>query len=177
MQLFKKPQHNIYAGLKDKIEHYFQQLSFFHFNDQAVKGGKKASFFQMALATPFFLLGWLIHFLPAFSIKKISDALTSDQVWIPTYKTLGGVIIYPLILILQFWLVKQAVSSFWEMPNWFNWVYYLSIIPLGLIAEWFIGKWRLFKANTNYRLFSKQRPKEAAALVKMRKEILDTVCN
>lgn len=177
LQFLKKTQQNIYANLKDKTAHYFQQLQFFHFNDQAVKGGKKVSFFQILLVSPFFFLGWLIHFLPAFLIKKLSDTLTNDQVWIPTYKTLGGVIIYPLVLFLQFWLLKQAVSSFWEMPNWFYWIYCLSIIPLGLVAEWFIGKWCLFKANTNYQLFSKQRPKEAAALVKMREEILAAVCS
>ncbi len=175
IQSWRSSQTNIYNSLKGKADIYFQKLMAIGVLDISIKGNKKAPFILMALALPIFLLGFLIHFLPAFFTKKLSDRLTADAAWLPTFKILGGLVVYPLILFLQYWLVSKCLSGFLEIGNWWKWVYLASIVPAGLVAEWFLEKWKLFRSNWKYRQFVKHHPEEKEALAGLRKDILNAL--
>lgn len=97
----------------------------------------------MLLTFPFFLLGWLIHFPPTFSIKKLSDKLNDDLHWVPTFKYCLGLILYPVILILEIWAVSKLPGQ------WPTWVFLFSIYPLGLFTEWWLKKWDSVKIKWN----------------------------
>ena len=172
MQQWKKYEQGIHVAFKEKITEYFQKLEASRLSDAAVKGKEKAPLLLMVLTFPIFLLGYLLFFLPTFFTKKLSDRLATDPVWIPTYKTLGGLILFPIIFTLQYWVLKKCLSNVWEVEGWFKWAYMASILPAGMVAEWFIGKWRLFQANWNFRRFDQQKPAEKEEILARRKTAL-----
>ena len=175
IQAWRSDQLDVYNSFKEKVETYFQKLNTIGTLDISVKGGKKAPLLLMMLACPVFLLGWLIHFLPAFFTKKLCGRLNPDPAWLPTFKILGGLIIYPLTLFLQYWLLSKCLSGFWEIGGWWKWAYLASIVPAGLVAEWFLEKWRLFRSNGNFRQFAKLQPTGKESLIQVRADILKSL--
>lgn len=173
MQNWRAEQPAFYLSFKEKIATYFQKLKAIGISDVSTKRKRNAPVLWMALAAPVFLLGYLIHFLPAYLTKKISDRLSTDPAWLPTFKVMGGLVIYPLTLVLQFWLVSYCLSNFVEKENWWKWAYLASIFPAGLVAEKFIDEWALFSSNRRFRRFAKQQPAELEKLLSMRKEVLE----
>lgn len=113
----------------------------------------------MAVAFPFFLLGYAIHFLPCFLTQKLSMLLNDDLDWVPTYKYLIGLIIYPVVLGLEIWLVSKLPG------HWPTWAFLLAIVPLGLIAEWWRNNLRALRANDHRYNLDGQK--------KLRAEILE----
>jgi hypothetical protein len=162
----------VFGNLKERAESYFKELNRLKLTDLAISGQAKAAGFLMILAFPFFLTGYLLHFLPAFFTKKLSDTLSTDKAWTPTYKTGGGLIVYPLTLWLQYLVLQKGLSFFVETENWLKWSYLLALVPMGLIAEWFIGQWQIWRANQRFRSLGKQQPQQKAALVALREEVL-----
>lgn len=172
MQNWRVGQPAFYLSFKEKIETYFQKLNEMGILDVSVKGNRKVSFLLMLLAAPVFLLGYLIHFLPAYLTKKISDKLSTDPAWLPTFKVMGGLVIYPLTLAVQYWLVCFCLSSFVEIENWWKWAYIACIFPTGLVAEWFIDQCELYCSNFRFRRFAKQQPEALEKLLELRNTVL-----
>ena len=172
LQAWRSGKPDLYQSFKAKTDAYFQKLTSIGTSDMSVKGKVKAPIILIVLSVPFYLLGYLIHFLPAYFTKKMSDRLSTDPSWIPTYKVLGGLIIYPLTLILQYWMLRYLLFHFLEMGKWWKWIYIASIVPTGLLAEWFLEKWKLFRDNWRYHEFAKRQPKEKETLEQMREEVL-----
>ena len=163
-----------YQSFKDKTDAYFQKLTSLETLDLSVKGGQ-IPYILMIIGLPIFALGFIIHFLPAYFTQKLCDRLSTDPSWVPTFKVLGGLIIYPMTLFLQFWLLTKSISFFWETADWWKWVYMALIIPSGLVAEWFLAKYQLLLSNRRYRLFAENHPEEAASVVQMREDIRKAV--
>lgn len=172
MQNWRAEQPAFYLSFKEKIEAYFQKLNEMGILNISVKGNRKVPYVLMFLAAPVYLLGYLIHFLPAYFTKKLSDRLSTDPAWLPTFKVMGGLVIYPLTLAVQYWLVSFCLSRFVGFENWWKWAYIACIFPTGLVAEWFIDQWVLFRSNLRFRRFSNQRPKESEKLVELRNAVL-----
>ncbi|MEZ4953390.1 MAG: 1-acyl-sn-glycerol-3-phosphate acyltransferase [Saprospiraceae bacterium] len=175
MQSRRAEQPAFYSSFKEKLESYFQKLKAVGIFDISVTGKKKIPILLTALAAPVFLLGYLIHFLPAYLTKKISDKLSTDPAWLPTFKVMGGLVVYPSTLVLQYWLASFCLSSFVEIENWWKWAYLASIVPAGLMAEWFIDQRALFCSNLRFRRFAKQQPAELERLMVLRAAVLSEI--
>jgi hypothetical protein len=174
MQEWRSGQPGFYLSFKDKVNAYFAKLALLQIQDYSIRqGGAGASFFWLAALSPFALIGYLIHFLPAYFTKRFCDALTKDPTWVPTYKVMGGLIIYPLTLIFEGFFLVKCMSFFLGIGGWVKWLYLASIIPAGLAADWFRSQWPLFRSGWRYRRFAQRQPVEAESLVRLRNEILD----
>ena len=122
--------------------------------------GKSAGKALLFLTSPLFLLGYAIHFPPCFLTKKWSGHLNADLHWMPTYIYSIGLLVYPIFLFLEIWLVGQLPG------HWPTWLFVAAIFPLGMVAEWWLGNWRALRANAGADGFA-ERKKEWEEVVEM----------
>lgn len=174
-QKLRSEQPAVYQNFAEKINMYFEKIKKIDVLDVSVKGNATVSILMLIFTFPFFLIGYLLHFLPAFLTKKLSDKFSTDPVWIPTVKILGGLVIYPLVLWLQYLLINKLTGDIEGGLNYLHWIYIASIVLFGFIAEWFLKKWQLFISNNNWEKFAEAKPVEKNALLKLRDEILATL--
>ncbi|MCB0519126.1 MAG: 1-acyl-sn-glycerol-3-phosphate acyltransferase [Lewinellaceae bacterium] len=147
IQGWSKEVPSMLATFQTNVFSYFQTLEKLGVSDLAVYEQLKVkklngSFLALIGTFPFFLLGYLTHFLPAYSTGKLSKILNKDIHWAPTYKYVIGVVLYPLMLGFQVWVA----GKFGVLPGTgisIKWLYALSIIPAGLVAEWWLKTWKL----------------------------------
>lgn len=138
LKLWKERDSTSYEAFSKSVFTYFDKTKRLKINDLQVAKQQNGTTIVLLLASlPLFLLGWLSHILPCFFTKKITDALNADYHWVPTYKFTAGVVMYPLFIGLQVWLVGLLAAHFGFPPS-VKWAYLLAIIPLGLVAEWWL---------------------------------------
>lgn len=145
-----------YGKLSETAAAYFQKLKTLKLGDKVAHRRVHVSapgILGLVLAQPLFLLGYLSHFLPAFFAKKINDWLNDDIHWMPTYKYVAGLVTFPLLWGLQIWLVHRFGGQ-----AWLTWLYAFSIVPSGLVAEWFLKKWRQTIQRLRVRFYQKRNP-------------------
>ncbi len=154
----------------EKVNTYFQQLTTIDSSDQAFKNSKN-SFFDwliLIIGFPFFLFGYLSHFLPTIFPKYVNNRFNSSDAFAPTFKSMTGLVTFPLFYFLQTLLVHLIVGN-----GWITLAYFLLIIPLGLVAEKYMIFWKTVKERRNAANFKKKNPDLSAQFQQMRAEILE----
>ena len=177
IQNWRKGQPEKYSNLKALTTAYFNKIKKLRVSDEAFVKMQHAGFKQnwpafiltVVVAFPFFLLGYLSHFLPLMSTHQICRRLYDDPVWAPTFKPLVGIVAYLLFIVLQTWLVY-----FFSKNTVVAAAYILVFFPAGLAAEWFIKKWKLFLEARRICHLAKRNKKEVEAVVQLRKDILSS---
>ncbi|MCC6726641.1 MAG: 1-acyl-sn-glycerol-3-phosphate acyltransferase [Saprospiraceae bacterium] len=139
LKLWKERDSSSYEAFQQRVFAYFEKIKSLKISDLQVSQAEVSVATPLALAAtvPLFLAGWLSHILPCFFTKKITDSLNADDHWVPTYKFTAGVVLYPVFIGLQAWLVGLLAAHFGFSPS-VKWAYLLAIIPLGLVAEWWL---------------------------------------
>ncbi|MBI5915777.1 MAG: hypothetical protein HY842_10395 [Bacteroidetes bacterium] len=155
-----------------RVFSYFEKVKSLKISDLATKNvGQPVGGLAALVATfPVFLLGCATHFLPTFVAKKITDHLNGDFHWVPTYKFTAGVVTYPLFLGLQIWGVSELAGG----NGWLTWAYVLSIVPTGLVAEWWLKKWQHWQERRRASVLSRKQKARWDELTDLRREILET---
>lgn len=171
-----------FAKFREMAFNYFEQLNMLKTTDLAIKWRKEGKnhwpmFLLLTATLPFFLPGFLIHFVPIFASKTISRALNKDIDWAPTINFLVGFVVYPLLLLLEIWAVGRAVAVFGETGIWLKWLFILCIVPLGLAAEWWWQKWQLMRQKWRAEKVFQQNPAVWKLLNEMRADILSNISN
>jgi 1-acyl-sn-glycerol-3-phosphate acyltransferase len=166
-----------WAGFSAMVFSYFEKIKALKINDLSVKNqmekrNLKGLWITLLAAFPLFLLGFLTHGLPVFACKKISRALNKDIHWEPTFKFLIGFVVYPALLLLEIWALGQVLAVFGDMGVWVKWLFVLSILPSGLLAEWWWGKWKQLRQRRRAKRVFQQNPGAWKMLVDGRSEIL-----
>ncbi len=172
LQTWKATDPTAYEAFAGRVFFYFEKLKALDVSDAAVKAGRDdvvGKLLQLLLTFPVFLLGLLTHFLPVFSAKKINDGLNDDLHWEPTYRYLAGLVMYPLFIGLQVWLVSGVGE------RWLTWAFVLSILPSGWVAEWWLAQWRKVKERLRFRVFTKNNQADWGALLEMRAAVLQVL--
>ena len=178
IQNWRAGQPEKYSGFKALTISYFNKIKKLRASDEAFVKMQNAGFKQnwivfiltMAVVSPFFLLGYLSHFLPLTSTHQICRRLYDDPVWAPTFKTLVGIVVYLLFIILQTWLVYFFSGNAMVAVG-----YILVFFPAGFVAEWFIEKWKLFWETQRVCRFAKQNKKEMESMAALRKSIVEAI--
>lgn len=136
---WKESETTSYEAFSESVFTYFEKIKSLKISDLQVAQAEVSGATPLALAAtfPIFLAGWLSHVFPCFVTKKITDALNGDYHWIPTYKFTAGVVMYPVFIGLQVWLVGLLAAHFGFSPS-VKWAYLLAVIPLGIVAEWWL---------------------------------------
>ena len=155
---------------------YFEKLKELKISDLALRtagsqsGGKRTETPNWGLAVlfPAFLLGFLTHFLPVFSAKKLNDWLNDDIHWEPTYRYVAGVVTYPLFLVLQIWLVSVLAGE-----AWLTWAYVFSILPSGWVGEWWLRQWKLMQERYRVSILMKNKKAAWEELQSLRSSVLN----
>lgn len=162
-----------YEAFSKQVFSYFERIKLLKIKDLHVKQSEHQPLpnLKMGLLAPFALAGYLSHVLPCFFTKRITDKLNADYHWVPTYKFTAGVVIYPLFIWLQTWLVCKLALHF-EFGLWVKWAYLLAYFPLGLIAEWWIRTWRLSQMSNRAAFLRKNEPTIWADVTGLRQQIL-----
>jgi hypothetical protein len=102
------------------------------------------SLLRLLVTFPFFLLGYINHFLCCWLAKKSNDWFNDVEAYIPTFKYVTGLVTFPLFYVLQTWLVFKITGS----TEW-TWAYVLSIIPSGFVSDWWLREWKSFIEKWN----------------------------
>lgn len=162
LRRWKADQPADYEAFSALVFSYAEKARLLRISDRTVSKPESLGFsLGIVLGFPGMLVGYLSHWMPAFFTKKITDAINGDFHWIPTYKFAAGILIYPFFLWLQTWLVGILAESC-GLGNWVKWAYLLSIVPLGLVAEWWLKKWR-YRQESRRALSTIQNKKETWA--------------
>jgi 1-acyl-sn-glycerol-3-phosphate acyltransferase len=158
-----------YEAFSQGVFAYFEKSKSLEITDRQVAAQPNgANAIALALSFPLFATGYLSHILPCFFTKKITDALNGDFHWVPTYKFTAGVVMYPLFIGLQAWLVGLLAAHFGFSPS-VKWAYLAAFIPLGLVAEWWLKKGRNWlQERKATALRSKQKSKWESLLEERR---------
>lgn len=139
----------------EKLESILEKIDL---SKELRKGNTWSRWALLLLTLPFFITGYLIHFLPAFLTYFLSSALNKDLHWVPTFKYCLGLILYPLILGLEVWLVSKLPG------HWPTWLFLVSMIPLGLFAEWWMREWKKLNREVAPEKFAEQKKWRREAL-------------
>lgn len=158
-----------WAGFSKNVNNYFQQLTAIDTTDKAFKYSKNSvlDWLILIVGFPFFLIGYLNHFLPTFFPRYVNNRFNSSPAFAPTYKSLTGLLTFPIFYFLQT-LAVHLIFNNW----WITLVYFLTIIPFGLIAEKYMNFWQMIKERRNAANFKKKNPDLSAQFQQMREEIL-----
>lgn len=159
------------AAFRQQVFDYFEKMKPLKISDEALAGNGSVNIFLLLLTFPAFLLGYLTHFLPVFSAKKLSDGLNDDIHWEPTYKYVAGLVTYPVFLGLQIWLVSLLAAWLGWAP-WLTLGYVLSIMPVGWVAEWWLEKWKRYRKERRYLSLTQKNKLQMEELRKNRVAIL-----
>lgn len=161
-----------YEAFSAKVFSYFEKIKSLRLSDFGVhrQVGLGATL-RLIASLPVFVPGILTHFLPSFITKKITDALNGDYHWVPTYKFAAGVVLYPVFIWLQTWLVGKFAHHY-DLGNWLKWAYLVSVIPLGFITEWWLRGARHFLQSQRVAALQAKEKSTWVQIAGMRKGIL-----
>lgn len=158
------------TAFSEKVNAYFQQLTEINTSDRAFKNAKNtlADWLILFLGFPFFLIGYLSHFLPTAIPKYVNNRFNNSEAFIPTFQAMTGLVTFPFFYFLQTLLVHLIIGN-----GWITLAYFLTIIPFGLVAEKYRNFWKGVKERRNAANFKKQHPDLFAQFYEMREEILE----
>ncbi|MCF8245368.1 MAG: 1-acyl-sn-glycerol-3-phosphate acyltransferase [Saprospiraceae bacterium] len=163
-----------YEAFCTSVFAYFKRIKLLKISDlQIVQPQNSQNTIWLAAALPLFVAGWLSHILPCFFTKKITTALNGDYHWIPTYKFTAGVVLYPLFIWGQTWLVGKLAVHF-DLGDWVKWAYLLAFVPLGLLAEWWLKTWESGQQANRADFLHKNEGAVWADIAGLRQQILAT---
>ena len=160
-----------FRAFQQQVFGYFEKLKASNLTDRALSGNERPSLWSLILLFPAFLYGGLSHFFPVFFTKKLSGWLNKDIHWEATYKYVIGLVFYLLFMGLQIGLAGKLVVATNTAP-WLTWLYVLSIVPAGLVAEWWLKQWKGWSENRRLKVFNKNNPAALAGLLKERAEVM-----
>lgn len=156
---------------------YFEKIKSLKISDlQVSKQAAESNFIVLALSSPLFVPGYLSHVLPCFFTQKITDALNGDYHWVPTYKFAAGVVMYPLFIWLQVWLVGLLAVHF-GLGSWVKWAYLAAVIPLGFLAEWWLKKGQQWLQDNSASALRSKQKSTWEELLNNRRDILRAIGN
>ncbi len=172
LQQWKTSNGAAYEAFSGTVFSYFKKIDDLKINDLLVgKQNNRGGAALLLVAFPVFLPSFLTHLLPTFITKKITVALNGDYHWIPTYKFTAGVVMYPLFIGLQAWLVGKLALHF-QWGSWVQWAYLLAVIPMGLFAEWWLKGWANWRYSRRAAFLSKTKKETWAEAVGLRQQVL-----
>jgi glycerol-3-phosphate O-acyltransferase / dihydroxyacetone phosphate acyltransferase len=156
-----------FAAFEGMVRDYATKLRSLRTSDAALKNPAIASdLLPLVPALPFFVLGYASHFLCCWLAQKSSDWFNDTYAFIPTYKFVTGLITFPLFYALQIWLVHWLTcSEAWTVA------YALSIVPTGLVADWFLNRWQLFVQKWKVKAFARKDSEAYASFLRERENI------
>ncbi len=166
-----------YEAFSPSVFSYFEKTKSLKISDLQIRaaklqfGGGQLPNWSLAALVPVFLPSYLTHVLPTFFAKKITDALNADYHWVPTYKFTAGVVMYPLFIWLQTWLVSKLAVHL-DLGSWVKWAYLLAVIPMGLLAEWWLKKWKRWRDSCRADFLSKNKKESWSEMTDLRQQIL-----
>ena len=161
-----------YEAFSKSVFGYFDRIKLLKISDLDIaQQPRQIKMLALAVSSPIFLLGWLSHILPCFFTKKITNALNADYHWVPTYKFTAGVVLYPLFIWGQTWLVGKMTVSF-GLGDWVKWAYLFAFIPLGLVAEWWLNTWKRNQQASRADFVAKNEKAIWAELTSLRRQII-----
>ena len=154
----------------EKVNTYFQQLTEIGSSDYGFKHAQNSwkDWLILIVGFPVFLFGYLNHYLPTFIPDRVYQYFKPDVSFAPTYKSLTGVITFPLFYFLQSVGVHLLFGN-----GWITLIYILLLIPSGLIAERYLIFWNKVKERKNAAQFKQSNPDLFLQFQEMRADILE----
>ena len=128
------------------------------------------SFFRiiyLMLTFPLFIWGAINNLIPFLIVWYLANNLKFPIVYKNTVKILSGYVIVPVFYLLQTWLVSYFTPS-----SWMTWLYFLTLIPTGLLAWWWKEEFGVVREKCRLKSVLPERKDEIGKLKIVRKELL-----
>lgn len=109
---------------------YFDTLQQLHISDKSVlRANTWSNYLYLVIGLPFFLFGYINNLLPIGIPSWLNKKMDIYPGYAPAVKTMAALVTVPLF----YWLQSKLLRPFFPAPYW-QWIYVLSLIPLGLFA-------------------------------------------
>ncbi len=165
---WKSKELNAFNQFADNARSYAQSLKALKSTTTALLNQQsEMNAIQLVLGFPFFLFGYVNHFICCWLPKLFNDKFNDTESFIPTYKLVAGLFTFPIFYVLQTWFIYKISGDLWLAIG-----YAITLIPSGLIAEWWLNKWKFFKEQRN---IIKVNPAIKEQLLSIRKAVLENL--
>jgi glycerol-3-phosphate O-acyltransferase / dihydroxyacetone phosphate acyltransferase len=133
-----------FRAFKNKVETYFSQLNALKINDVNSKKQDSLILPKLLLGFPIFSYGFINNIAPAWLSNKMINWLKQHEAYDTTIRYVSGLVFFPLFWWLQAKVVKHFFHDFFNPNLPLGWLYFLTVIPTGLVAWWFYKKWKTY---------------------------------
>jgi len=122
----------------------------------------------MILLLPLFIYGLANNIIPSRLVLMISSKIKDIQ-FHSSVKYAAGLLIFPIVHLLQFGIVAIFVRDWW----WVKWAYLVSLIPSGLFAHEYLISLKKMRALWKYFFKKKNTNSSLPSLIRLRTEIIE----
>ncbi len=168
----KENNKSTFEKLKSQALEYNKYRRGWHISDSTFKN-PNLSFFRviyLIFTFPLFIWGAVNNLIPFLIVWYLANNLKFPVVYKNTVKILSGYVIVPIFYFLQTWLVSYFMPS-----SWMTWVYFLTLIPAGLIAWWWKEAFEIVREKCRLSSLRSKRNEEIQNLKSYRKELLSFI--
>jgi len=165
----KETNKNAFEKLKSQALEYNKYRRGWRISDATFKN-PNYSFFRiiyLILTFPIFIWGTINNLIPFLIVWYLANNLKFPIVYKNTVKILSGYVIVPVFYLLQTWLVSYFTPS-----SWMTWMYFLMLIPTGLVAWWWKEEFGIIREKCRLKSLRAKRKEELERLSFLRKELL-----
>ena len=162
-----------YQDLKKAIGEYADSLKQYAVNDESVHANikqKRSPLLALFLTWPLFIYGWLNNiiptYIPAWLTKKLNLYIGYDS----TVKVLSGMLTFPIFYALQTWIIHAVFQT-----PLVTWGYFLSLVPTGLFAWWYLSKAKAFAQRKKVHQLQRVQAAAYNDLVNKRNQLSDRI--
>jgi 1-acyl-sn-glycerol-3-phosphate acyltransferase len=157
------------SSFEEKLDAYAGQLQQLQTADANIKGSTLpvlTTCLQLLATLPLFLAGLLLHLPATWTAGQLSNHLNKDKHWVPTYKFLAGIVFYLFFLGIQCWIAGGLAGATGVLAL-------LALFyPLGLVADWWLGKWQALATHFRTAALKKKQPEVWRKLTEERTQLL-----
>jgi len=165
----KETDKNAFEKLKSQALEYNKYRRGWRISDATFKN-PNFSFFRiiyLILIFPLFIWGAINNLIPFLIVWYLANNLKFPIVYKNTVKILSGYVIVPVFYFLQTWL-----ASYFTPSSWMTWLYFLMLIPTGLVAWWWKEEFGIIREKCRLKSLRTKRKEEIEKLKMIRKEVI-----
>lgn len=157
----KETDKSAFEKLKSEALEYNKHRRGWRISDATFKN-PNCSFFRiiyLILTFPLSIWGAVNNLIPFLIVWYLANNLKFPVVYKNTVKILSGYVIVPVFYLLQTWLVSYFTPS-----SWMTWLYFLMLIPTGLIAWWWKKEFQIIREKCRLSSLQSKRKEEIEKL-------------
>jgi len=175
LKRIQQMQDSTYLDLKKASSEYFDFLKKNEVSDKAMHATiqkKSSPLLALLLTWPLFVYGWINNIIPTYIPAWLTKKLNLYIGYESTVKVLSGMLTFPIFYSLQTWIVHWVFQT-----PLITWGYFLSLVPTGLFAWWYLIKAKAFGQRKKVYQLQRSQATVYSDLVNRRNQLSSRIEN